>query len=117
MTTPAATRFTDGEWHRLHPLTPLLKGGIAFIAILGVVIVNARDIIIESFFGAGDRDEPLLWLLESGFAGIAALAVIVGLLLFIAGFYFSWRMHTFRITDEVVEVRSGILFSVISLVY
>jgi putative membrane protein len=28
----------------------------------------------------------------------------------IGGFYVSWRMHTFRITDEVVEVRSGILF-------
>ena len=110
MTTPLATRFADGEWHRLHPLTPLLKGGIAFVAILGIVIVNARDIIIESFFGAGNRDEPLVWLVESGYAGIAALAVIGGLLLFIAGFYFSWRMHTFRITDEVVEVRSGILF-------
>ncbi len=32
------------------------------------------------------------------------------LLLFIGGFYLSWRMHTFRITDEQVEVRSGILF-------
>ncbi|GAA3727692.1 PH domain-containing protein [Leifsonia bigeumensis] len=28
----------------------------------------------------------------------------------VVGFYLSWRMHTFRITEEVVEVRSGILF-------
>src|SRR5690606_7428879 len=24
--------------------------------------------------------------------------------------YFSWRMHTFRITDDVIEVRSGMIF-------
>jgi putative membrane protein len=28
----------------------------------------------------------------------------------IIGFWLSWRMHTFRITNEAVEVRSGILF-------
>ncbi|MGV8886385.1 MAG: PH domain-containing protein [Microbacteriaceae bacterium] len=110
MTPPAATRFTDGEWHRLHPMTPLLKGGIAFVAIIGVVIVNLRDVVINNFFGEDSGGEPLVLLAESGLGGLVALAVIVGLLIFIAGFYFSWRMHTFRITDEVVEVRSGILF-------
>ena len=107
------TKFTDGEWHRLHPLTPLLKGGIAFIAIIAFVIVNLRDILIESFLGdgrGGSDGEPLLWLAENGFVGIAVLAVLVFLVLFVVGFYISWRMHTFRITDEVVEVRSGILF-------
>ena len=28
-----ATRLADGEWHRLHPATPLLRGGIVIIAI------------------------------------------------------------------------------------
>ena len=107
------TRFTDGEWHRLHPLTPLLKGGIAFIAIIAFILVNLRDILIESFLGdgrGGSEGEPLLWLAENGFVGLAVLAVLLFLVLFVVGFYISWRMHTFRITDEVVEVRSGILF-------
>ena len=107
------TRFTDGEWHRLHPLTPLLKGGIAFIAIIAFILVNLRDILIESFLGdgrGGSEGEPLLWLAENGFVGFAVLAVLLFLVLFVVGFYISWRMHTFRITDEVVEVRSGILF-------
>ncbi|MGV8876902.1 MAG: hypothetical protein ACOH1K_05270, partial [Rhodoglobus sp.] len=38
--------LADGEWHRLHPATPLLRGGIALVAVIGVIIVNARDFFI-----------------------------------------------------------------------
>jgi len=104
-------RYTDGEWHRLHPLTPLLKGGIAFVAGIGIVVVNMRDYFIESFFGnPGVEGDPIRWAADEGYLGIAVLIFIGILLLFVAGFYASWRMHSFRITDEVVEVRSGILF-------
>ena len=105
-------RLADGEWHRLHPMTPLLRGGFAFVAIIGIIIVNLRDVAIELLLGGGEfggRD-PLTWIIEHEFAGIVLLAILGGLLLFVAGFYVSWRMHTFRITDELVEVRSGILF-------
>lgn len=103
--------FTDGEWHRLHPLTPLLRGGIAFVAIVGFFLYNVRDILIERFFGSNESDgDPLVWLYESEFFWLAILAVFVGLAVVIVGYYLSWRMNTFRITDEVVEVRSGILF-------
>lgn len=105
------TRLADGEWHRLHPATPLLRGGIALLAILGVIIVNLRDLIIEVVLvGPDDQDDPLVWIIEHDYALPILAAIAGGLLLFIAGFYLSWRMHTFRITDELVEVRSGILF-------
>ena len=108
----AEGRFTDGEWHRLHPATPLLRGGITLVAILGVIIVNFRDLVLDNLFFGGEsaEGEPLLWILENGYVGIGVAILVGGLLLFIGGFYLSWRMHTFRITDEVVEVRSGILF-------
>jgi putative membrane protein len=103
--------FTDGEWHRLHPLTPLLRGGVTFVAILGILLYNVRDILIESLFGEpGGQGEPLVWLYENGYVGYALLALAVGLVVVITGYYLSWRMNTFRITEEVVEVRSGILF-------
>jgi putative membrane protein len=104
-------RLADGQWHRLHPATPLLKGGIAFVAILGVIIVNLRDVVINIVIEGGPpTDDPLVWIIEHDYAGLILLGIIGGLLLFIAGFYISWRMHTFRITEEQVEVRSGILF-------
>jgi len=104
------TDFTNGEWHRLHPATPLLKGGIALIAIIGFIIVQLRDELINSFLGGDSDGDPLQWLRESGLFVPVALGVLAGLLLFVGGFYLSWRMHSFRITDEVVEVRSGVLF-------
>jgi len=103
--------LADGEWHRLHPATPLLRGGIAFIAILGIIIANLRERIIELFFGGGGYGgDPVNEIVDRGWVVPALLITAGALLLFIAGFYLSWRMHTFRITDELVEVRSGILF-------
>lgn len=118
--TRAATDFADGEWHRLHPATPLFRGGLAFVAIIGVLIVNLRDRFFELFFEdqqvnlpptSGDLEADAIdFIVREQLVLVALLAALGVLLLLIAGFYLSWRLHTFRITDEVVEVRSGILF-------
>lgn len=117
---PLSTDYADGEWHRLHPATPLFRGGIAFIAILGVIIVNLRDRVFELFFGSDNifisspgsdfENDAIDYIVREDLIIVALLATVGLLLIIIAGFYLSWRMHTFRITDEVVEVRSGILF-------
>ncbi|MEO6942193.1 MAG: PH domain-containing protein [Terrimesophilobacter sp.] len=112
--TPSASHrvsLTDGEWHRLHPASPLLKGGIALIAILGVVLANLRERIFDFFVPHLPQEgDPVDYILNNGLIGWALLVVTALLLVLIIGFYFSWRMHMFRITAEVVEVRSGILF-------
>lgn len=104
-------RLADGHWHRLHPMTPLLRGGFAFVAILGVMLVNLRDFWINLVFeGPAEGYDPVVWIVQHEYAGWVILGIIGGLVLAIVGFYLSWRMHTFRITHEQVEVRSGILF-------
>ncbi len=113
-------RLTDGQWHRLHPATPLLKGGFALIVILGYVLANLRERFVALFLpqfggggsGQGDDGDPLNYIVNHGIIVQALLALVVVLAVVIGGFYISWRMHTFRITDQVVEVRSGILFRV-----
>jgi len=81
------TTFTDGEWHRLHPATPFLRGGLTLVAIVGIVVVNLRDILIDQFFGRSDDDgDPLLWVTENGYAGLALVAVLVFIALLVAGF-------------------------------
>lgn len=109
------TGLADGEWHRLHPATPLLKGGIAFIAILGIVIANLRERLVEVFVPGLEcpdgfcSEDPITIILERYL--LIALLVTLGLLLLVIGlFWLSWRMHTFRVTAEVVEVRSGVIF-------
>lgn len=107
----AAERFTDGEWHRLHPATPLLRGGIVFIAVLGFVLSNLRERLVSFFVGAPDvGGDPIDAIVNHGWEGWALLGVAVVLFGCLAAFYVSWRMHSFRITDDAVEVRSGILF-------
>ncbi|PZE72242.1 MULTISPECIES: PH domain-containing protein [unclassified Curtobacterium] len=108
----AAAPLTDGEWHRLHPLTPLLKGGIFLIVILGYVLNSLRDQLVE-FFIPGEQQEdgdPVRYVYEHGVVGWVLLGIVVLLLVLIGLFYLSWRMHEFRVTGEIVEVRSGVLF-------
>jgi putative membrane protein len=112
-TSPVASgsALADGEWHRLHPATPLLRGGIALIAIAGIIIANLRERLLDFFIGVpGYEGDPIDFLIAEGLVPLVLIAVLVGVALFIVGFWLSWRMHTFRITDETVEVRSGILF-------
>lgn len=111
----STTGLADGQWHRLHPATPLLRGGIALIAIIGIILNTLRERLIEAFVGGGygadyNGGDPINWIMDEGYIGIALGITALGLILFVGGFFLSWRMHTFRITDELVEVRSGILF-------
>ncbi|GAA1422199.1 PH domain-containing protein [Agrococcus citreus] len=109
-----AIELVDGEWHRLHPATPLLRGGLALIIFLGVIISTFRDRLIGMFVPpewAGevedfDQDpfgdfvlDQLLWVSLGTIA-----AVLVGILIF----WLSWRVHRFRITGDAVEVQQGI---------
>jgi len=99
-----------GDWLRLHPATPLLKGGIALIAVIGFVLANVRERLIEMFVGGPESGDLFDELNRRGHLGWAIAIVIGGLVLGVVAFYLSWRMHTYRINDEAVEVRSGILF-------
>ena len=46
---PAAVHsdMSDGEWHRLHPLTPLLRGGLFLVVVIGIIIANLRDRLVS----------------------------------------------------------------------
>ncbi|WP_127473844.1 PH domain-containing protein [Microbacterium sulfonylureivorans] len=118
--------LSDGEWHRLHPLTPLLRGGLFLIVVIGIVVANLRDRLLFLFLpwlapGMGDEFEegmsewegtgdPVDFVIANNLYLVAVLAVLGVLIVIVAVFYMSWRFHTFRITDDDVEVRSGILF-------
>ena len=115
MTTPEPTGLADGDWHRLHPATPLFRGGIVFVAIVGWILVNLRDVFFESLFdevvpGDGPREpNPARdWILAN--VPIAMGVLLVVLLVVVAFAWLSWRMHEFRVTDELVEVRSGVIW-------
>ncbi|WP_144765002.1 PH domain-containing protein [Curtobacterium sp. 9128] len=110
----AAAPLTDGEWHRLHPLTPLLRGGLFLILVLGFVLNNLRDTVVNMFIpgadGPAEEGDPVRYVYEHGAVGWVLLGIAGFVVVLIGLFYVSWRMHEFRVTGEIVEVRSGVVF-------
>ena len=111
--------LADGEWHRMHPLTPLFKGGLALIIVAGIAFANLRDRLIAWFVDLFTPEEahydytggdPVDWVLANNLllvvlVGVFALAVVL-----VGIFWFVWRFQQFRITGDHVEVRKGIVF-------
>lgn len=115
----ARSPLADGEWHRLHPLTPLFRGGLALVIVAGIIISNLRDRIIEWFLPlfapelVTDQElpgDPVDYVLEHNLILVVLLTVLGIVAVLVGIFYLSWRFHTFRITGDLVEVRSGVLF-------
>ncbi|WP_435093129.1 PH domain-containing protein [Clavibacter michiganensis] len=107
-----AEELTDGDWHRLHPATPVLRGGVLFIVAIGFLVSSLREQLVEQFVPGQRRDgeqDLIPMLVESGSLIWVILALLAFTLLAVGISYLSWRMHTFRVTEETVEVRSGIL--------
>lgn len=115
-----SSSLADGEWHRLHPLTPLFKGGLVLLIVAGIVISNLRDRLINWFVGTFmppeahydeySGDNPIDWIVGNDLILWALLGVFGVLVVLVAVFWLVWRFQQFRITDEHVEVRKGIVF-------
>ncbi|MBM7471143.1 PH domain-containing protein [Subtercola frigoramans] len=122
--TGATARLVDGEWHRLHWASPLLKGGFWLVAIVGFVLANLRERLVEFFIGTGpandggrgggggpgDNGDIIAMVYDRGQTGVAILVIAGILLIAVGSFAVAWRMHSFRIGADAVEVRSGVLF-------
>lgn len=109
--------YSDGQWHRLHPLTPLLRGGLTLLVIIGVIVANLRERVVEFFFPVfidlppGELPpDPVDYILANNLILIAGGATLAVLIVLLVLFRLSWRFHTLRIGDDAVEVRSGVLF-------
>lgn len=116
----ASVTLADGEWHRMHPLTPLFKGGLALIIVAGIAIANLRDRLIawfvDLFTPSGTRYEdfsggdPVDWVLANNLVLVVLLGVVALAAVLVGIFWFVWRFQQFRITGDHVEVRKGVVF-------
>jgi putative membrane protein len=84
----APVEADTASWERLHPLTPLLRGGRWIL--LGLAFVGQR----------GLRD-------SSPEAVLGGLAVAVPVALLVG--YVAWRVMRYRVTPTELQVESGVL--------
>jgi len=114
---PGALSLADGEWHRMHPLTPLMKGGLVMVIAIGYLIANLREKIVYwliSLFTPARVPEfggdPVDWVVNNNLVIVVLLGVLAVAVLLVALFWLMWRFHQFRITEAHVEVRKGVIF-------
>jgi putative membrane protein len=113
MTTPAAqprSRYVDGLWHRLHPASPLLRGGIGLVAVLIYLAGNLRERLVSWVFDLpNDPGDPVDQIGAHHLVGPALLVVLAVLVVGVGLFWLSWRNSEFRIDGDDVTVRYGVL--------
>lgn len=103
----ACPQLADGRWHRLHPLSPWLRGGLLLLTALGWFLGQFGGDLLRLLLAAPQtlpdrfRDPTAPVLLGAAFV-LAPLLIVAGSLL-------SWRCSAFRIAAEVVEERRGVL--------
>jgi putative membrane protein len=97
---PADPDLTPDDWQFLHPLSPLLRGGVALVAVLGYIASQQVDRV----FGA-QADDPTQGhrLLALGGGGVVLAAIVFGA-------WLSWRFSRFRVGRTMLELRTGIVF-------
>lgn len=107
---PAHADLTDGAWHRVHPLTPVLKSGAILVALLGIGVSKAESALRDAFdnaVGQGDSSSSSggshgSWLLAGALlAGLLALLLVVN--------WLAWRKNEFLIDAESIHARKGLI--------
>jgi putative membrane protein len=99
----SGARLADGDWHRVHPLSPAIRSWQLVVVILVIAVQNVGNDLV-----AGDLPEQphIGGRLLAG--GGAVVLVVVGVVLGLA--YVSWRMTRFRVTPDALELHSGVVF-------
>ncbi|PNI08315.1 hypothetical protein CXX84_12385 [Arthrobacter sp. AFG7.2] len=99
---PQPGNAPDGEWLRVHPASPFVRGWVALAAI---GFFFGRDVFERSLQGRPVFDDELAgrapWLLVGG-----ATVLLVSVL----GFILTWYFTKYQVSGGYVRVNSGFLF-------
>ena len=103
MQTPQTAQTADGEWHRVHPISPLVRGWLVVAGLLFFFIQSAGEDLVQVLSEGGEfRAARGLGISLAVFGGIFVLAMV--------GFFLSWRFTRYRLTPETVQLHTGIIF-------
>lgn len=108
------------EWQHLHPLSPVLRGGIVGVAVLGYAGSQLVDDVFAGLGGGRDgadggggrSDEGfrdgLGYLFDHSLVTVAVVLVALGLVGLVG--WLSWSFSKFRVAGGQIEFRKGWLF-------
>lgn len=96
--------IAEGQWRRLHPLSPLINAWKGVTILLAIVLFQNTNLFVNTLSSdyAHSLGTGRIVLIAVG--GLLGLVLILGLIS-----YLSWRVTRFAVTDSGVYYRSGIL--------
>lgn len=100
---------SGGEWARVHPVSPLVRGWIALAAIAFVLGRN----VVEDLVGlrGGENDGGGSGRGPDGSVLLIGAVVIAAVLLILAAvFFLSWWFTRYQVSENHVRVHSGVVF-------
>lgn len=89
-----------GAWRHLHPLSPLVRGGVAVVAAVGWFLSQERDRLLGS-----ETDDPTMGHPLWGVGAVALVALGIA-----AVSWVSWRFSRYRLAPTLIEMRTGLVF-------
>lgn len=101
-----AFRTDSGEsWHRVHPVSPLVRGWVAVAAVIFVFGRNSLESLFTGRLSGGSGS-------QGGGAPTVVIAAVVGAAVVIFGvsFFLSWRFTRYQVTNDHVHINSGVVF-------
>lgn len=101
-----ASFTTDSQetWHRVHPVSPLVRGWVAVVAVIYIFGRNSFDSLLAGGWDGGNS-------VTGGAPAPVIIAVIAGaVVIFGAAFFLSWKFTRYQVTDTSVHINSGVVF-------
>ena len=101
---PLPPAVADGEWHRVHPLTPAVHSWQALVVLIVIAVQDVGQSALRSVGGGNAGPAPDASWLRAGLPIVLGIAlVVVGLLVL------SWRLTRYRVTAEALELQHGVI--------
>lgn len=101
---PVFTTDSEETWHRVHPVSPLVRGWVAVAAVIFIFGRNSFDSLLAGGWEDGGS--------VTGGTPVGIIGAVVGAAVVIFGisFFLSWRFTRYQVTDEHVHINSGVVF-------
>lgn len=94
-------------WHRVHPVSPLVRG---WVAVAAVIFIFGRNSLENVFSGGWDGNPGSLAQTAGAPVLVIAAVVAAAVVVFGSAFFLSWRFTRYQVTDEHVHINSGVVF-------
>ncbi|MGW9552310.1 PH domain-containing protein [Citricoccus zhacaiensis] len=93
----------DGEWHRVHPISPWVRGWVILVAMLFFATQSFGEDMVRALVGQGEfQAAEGLWVTLAIYGGVFVVMVII--------YYFSWRFTKYQLAEEQVLLDTGVIF-------